>query len=51
MVHIYHGILFSHKKEQNRDFPGSTVVKNLTASAGDKGSIPGPGRSHKLWSS
>ena len=28
------------------DFPGSTVVKNLPANAGDTGSIPGPGSSH-----
>ena len=26
-------------------FPGSSEVKNLPASAGDTGSIPGPGRS------
>ena len=30
------------------DFPGGTVVKNLPASAGDMGSIPGPGGSHML---
>ena len=29
-----------------RDFPGGTVVKNLTANAGDMGSNPGPGRRH-----
>ena len=29
-----------------RDFPGGTVVKNPSASAGDMGSSPGPGRSH-----
>ena len=28
-----------------RDFPGSTVVKNPSASAGDSGLIPGLGRS------
>ena len=28
------------------DFPGSTVVGNLSANAGDTGSTPGPGRSH-----
>ena len=28
-----------------RDFPGSPVVKNLSANAGDVGSIPGLGRS------
>ena len=32
------------------DFPGGTVVKNLPASVGDTGSIPGPGRSHMPWS-
>ena len=34
----------------NRGFPGSTVVKNLPVNAGDKGSSPGPGRSHMLQS-
>ena len=33
-----------------RDFPGGTVVENLPASAGDRGLIPGPGRSHMLRS-
>ena len=32
-------------------FPGGSVVKNLSANAGDTGSIPGLGRSHILWSS
>ena len=27
-------------------FPVGPVVKNLSANAGDMGSIPGPGRSH-----
>ena len=27
----------------NGSFPGSSVVKNLSANAGDVGSIPGPG--------
>ena len=27
-------------------FPGGSVAKNLAASAGDTGSIPGPGRSY-----
>ena len=31
------------------DFPGGPVVKNLPANAGDMGSIPGPGRSHRPW--
>ena len=28
-------------KDQPRDFPGGSVVKNLPANAGDMGSIPG----------
>ena len=31
-------------------FPAGSVVKNLPGNAGDKGSIPGPGRSHLPWS-
>ena len=31
-------------------FPGGSVVKNPPANAGDMGSIPGPRRSHMLWS-
>ena len=31
-------------------FPGGAVLKNLPASAGDTGSIPGLGRSHMPWS-
>ena len=45
-VYTYNGILLSYKKEQNRDFPGGAVAKNLPANAGDMGSIPGLGRSH-----
>ena len=33
-------------KKESWDFPGSAVVKNPPASAGDMGSIPGLGRSH-----
>ena len=33
-------------KKQHRGFPGSTVVGNLPANAGDMGSSPGLGRSH-----
>ena len=33
-------------KKKNEGFPGSTVVKNLPANAGDTGSSPGPGKSH-----
>ena len=31
-------------------FPGGAVVENPPANAGDTGSSPGPGRSHKPWS-
>ena len=31
-----------------QNFPGSPVVENLPANAGEMGSIPGPGRSHIL---
>ena len=30
-----------------RDFLGGPVIRNPPASAGDMGSIPGPGQSHK----
>ena len=30
------------------DFPSGTVIKNLSCSAGDTGSIPGQGKSHIL---
>ena len=30
-----------------KDFHGGSVVKNLSASSGDVGSIPDPGRYHK----
>ena len=33
-------------KMQNWGFPGGAVIKNPSASAGDTGSSPGPGRSH-----
>ena len=33
-------------KDNQRDFPGGPVVKNLPASVGDTGSIPGPKGSH-----
>ena len=32
---------FTLLSKSNRDFPGGAVVKNLPASAGDVGSIPG----------
>ena len=37
-------------KVSTQDFSGDPVVKNLPTSAGDLGSIPGPGRSQMLWS-
>ena len=37
-------------KNEGEDFPGGAAVENLPANAGDTGSIPGPGRSHILWS-
>ena len=33
-------------KKKWRDFSGGPVVKNPPANAGDRGSIPGPGRLH-----
>ena len=36
------------KKKDGGDFPGSLLVKIPSASAGDTGSIPGPGRFHML---
>ena len=35
-----------HSKETKENVPGSPVVKNLPASAGDVGLIPGPGGFH-----
>ena len=37
---------FSLEVPQHLSFPGGSVVKNSPANARDKGSIPGPGRSH-----
>ena len=45
LCYISHG--FKDEKQIIRDFPGGTVVKNPSANAGDTGSIPSPGRSHK----
>ena len=36
--------------KKRRDFSGGPMVKNPPANARDKGSIPGPGRSHMPWS-
>ena len=38
-------ILFP-KNGEMWNFPGGTVVKNLSASVGDTGLIPAPGRAH-----
>ena len=38
------------RKVLNGDFCGGTVDKNLPASAGGRGLIPGPGRFHMPWS-
>ena len=43
-------LIFRCSNIPKRDFPGGAVVKNLPASAGDRGSSPGPGRSHMPWS-
>ena len=37
------------KKSLGNGFPGGSVIKNLPANEGDLGWIPGPGRSHMLW--
>ena len=34
------------EKLRSGDFSGGAVVKNPPANAGDRGSSPGPGRSH-----
>ena len=36
----------SIKKQTTWDFPGGAVFKNPSANAGNRGSSPGPGRSH-----
>ena len=36
----------NRKKAASQGFPGSPVVKNLSANAGNMGLIPGLGRSH-----
>ena len=49
MWHIYTMEHYSAIK-RNEGFPGSAVVENLPANAGDTGSSPGLGRSDMLWS-
>ena len=39
------------EEKSSQGFPGGSVVGNLPASAGDTGSILGPGRCHMLWGS
>ena len=46
----WHGSLCSLQVQESQDFSGGPGVKNPPASAGDMSSIPGPGRSHMLWS-
>ena len=41
-----HMFIFTHLKYFPRDFPGSPVVKNPPANAGDTGSIHSLGRSY-----
>ena len=47
-INIFHKPEYRHWHIKNKcyDFPGGLVDKNLPISAGDTGSIPGPGRSH-----
>ena len=47
-VTIVHKVGLELVKNLCQDFPGDSVVKNLSANAGDTGSIPGPGRSQML---
>ena len=42
----YHDISIRMAKIKTVGFPGSTVVENLPANAGDTGSSPALGRSH-----
>ena len=44
------GMDTSDKAESMLDFLGGTMDKNPPANAGDKGSIPSPGRFHMPWS-
>ena len=47
--HLYLHVLDAQVIKMILDFPGGSVVKNMPASAGDVGSIPGLGRFHTLW--
>ena len=57
-IHIFFKKLFSRNQAKGNyiqylvvGFPGSSVVKNLPANAGDMDSIPDLGGSHMKWSS
>ena len=43
--------VYAFLKIKHLDFPDGTVDRNPPANAGDRGSIPGLGRFHMLWSS
>ena len=57
-IHVYSWVTLVYSRNQYnivnqlffRGFPGGSAVKTLPANAGDKGSIPGLGRSHTPWS-
>ena len=49
--HLYLHVLDAQVIKMILDFPGGSAVKNMPASAGDVGSIPGLGRFHMLWGS
>ena len=38
-------LVLARMKAVNEGFPGGLVVKNLPATSGDSGLVPGPGRS------
>ena len=46
MLYVKYISIKLKKKKSTRDFPSGAIVKNLPANTGDRGSIPGPGRSH-----
>ena len=50
MVHVKNTSTFALNTEGLRAFTDCSVGKNLPAHVGDMGSIPDPGRSHRLQS-
>ena len=42
--------VYAFLKSKHLDFPGGTVDRNPLTNAGDRGSVPGLGRFHMLWS-